>query len=241
MAWFHWGWAVAAEPGISARWIGRVAIAGAIAVAFGSGLGLGILVGSGRISFSGPTPEIIYVTPVPEPSANEWVLVTDATAPASSVTLSGPGGTPSPTATPSPSASPKPAATTKPPTPQPATPTSARSDLMFYMPLSIDPARPGCGETFTVTAVIHNRGGGASKGPTIVTLVDTVGLSVQANTQAALPVMAPAQTVTLNLPLTVSTNCGENHDLTARIDPQNTIDDGGLMNNVESLTYWLAA
>jgi hypothetical protein len=232
---------VAVGPAVSSRWIGRVVFVVAIAVAFGSGLALGILAGSGRLSLTGPTPEIIFVTPAP-PASSEPAVTTDAVGAATSdmsgsqVATQDPGATPSPSVSPGPTAAPTP----KPPTPKPATPTPARSDLAVES-MSYGRATPECGKTFTVTVVIRNQGGGASKAPTIVTLADTVGLAVQANTQAGLPVMAPAQTVTLNLPLTVSTGCGQEHTLTARIDPHNAIDDGGQLNNVDSLTYFLAA
>lgn len=133
-------------------------------------------------------------------------------------------------------------ATPVPPTPVPPTNTplpASQVDLVIDgASSSIGPFPFVCLEASTLTIVIVNQGSEASEGTTVVA-EDIYNGQVIESTSAPVPSLAPNQSTTVTMYLTVSTNVDELHTSRVRVDPNNGVNETNEDNNAYVNDYVL--
>lgn len=126
-----------------------------------------------------------------------------------------------------------------PPTPVPFTPTPVATNTPATAPdlsvtnVVVDPHPFVCNESSEVSVTIANNGTAASGG-TSVLVQDIFNGQVGANTNAPVPALAPGETHTAVMFLTVSTNFGEAHNTRVTVDPNGQVSENNENNNVRN-------
>lgn len=211
-----------------------LAIVGVVAVA--AVLGGGLLVGTGGLGFLiEPTPEILYVTYPPGPTATPGASESaDSTASASaSATASATASTdPSPTG--SPSAPPTATLTYGPPGPTPAL-----ANLKFNAVGGVTAFY--CGRPGTVGVVVINDGPVATTGTANLYLTETHGGHDDFSTYKTIPILAPGATHAVSFTIVITAGCGSEHVTTFRIDPSNSLPESTKLDNVYSWPHYVEA
>jgi hypothetical protein len=228
----------------------------ALVLALAATLGAGIWIGSGGQLFPQKTPRVIYVTPTDQP--NGTTLPADASAvtlyPGTSAT---PGVTPEatpgqsvestdtlppPATATAPTPTSKATATPKPPTPKPPTPVptdSPKPDLTVYT-FELGRIVPSCNLDFTVRLSVKNQGAGAMPHAVVASIVDSSAGSLNnAKVMLGVPALQQNAIFSQDVTMLVNADCGQQHELTVRLDEAGTIGETSQMNNVASFVYYL--
>lgn len=130
-----------------------------------------------------------------------------------------------------------------PPTPTSAFPLATNTPLAVNLRIAdmgIDTQPPRCNESFVVRAAITNTGSQNSPA-TMARLRDlrTADASQQGEWFISLPTVQPGVTIRVEVPVTVSTWHGEEHELALLLDPNNTISESDEDDNRRTLRYLL--
>jgi len=98
---------------------------------------------------------------------------------------------------------------------------------------------PSCGVAFTATVQVTDIGSGPTAIAGAVSVIDTRAAdgAAQGGGVVVLPVLTPGQTVTVKVPLTITTSPGELHTLTATVDPSGSVRESSKTNNAATSTY----
>jgi hypothetical protein len=225
----------------------------ALVFALAATLGAGIWIGSGGQLFPQKTPRIIYVTPTDQPTDPTLPADASATTPDAGANAA-PDVTPEvtpgqsveifvtlpPTASPTastPTPKPKPTSTPKPPTPVPTEP--PKPDLMVPM-FQLGRIVPSCNLDFAVQLSVKNQGAGAVPHAVVASIVDSSAGSLNnARVTLGVPALQPGAVFSQDVTMLVNADCGQQHELTVRLDEAGTIGETSQMNNVASFVYYL--
>jgi hypothetical protein len=227
----------------------------ALVFALAATLGAGIWIGSGGQLFPQKTPRVIYVTPTDVPIGTALPADASTAAAGSGASTSGanpeatPGQTaesavtlPPTTAPTAPTATPKATATPKPPTPKPPTPVPTNPptpDLTVSM-FQLGRTVPSCNLEFTVQLSVKNQGAGAMPHSVVASIVDSsAGSSNNGKLTIGVPALQPGGVFSQDVIMLVNADCGQQHELTVRLDEAGTIGETSHMNNVASFVYYL--
>jgi subtilase family serine protease len=197
-----------------------LAIVGVVAAA--AILGGGLLVGTGGLGFLiEPTPEILYVTYPPGPTATPGHG--GSASPTASATAS-PDASPDASPTGSPGASP-----TATPTALPATPTPALANLKVE---SLTYGQFHCGEAVWVGLWVVNNGPVATTGAAVLQVTDTFGGHEAYRTTGTIPILAPGAMERVEFTITLNSGCNSDHVMIFHIDPGNLVPESSKLDNV---------
>ena len=214
--------------GSGSRWRrARVLLAIVGVVAAAAILGGGLLVGTGGLGFLiEPTPEILYVTYPPGPTATPHASDSaDSTASATASPDASPTG--------SPGASPTAALTYGPPGP---TPTPALANLKFIV---AGASHLFCGEAGGAGAMVTNDGPVATTSTAVLSLTDTYDGHEAYWVAATIPILAAGAIREFEFPITLNSGCGRDHVMVFRIDPTNSLPESYKLDNVSTYPHYV--